>query len=510
MIISNIKLKFFLLFLLNLANVFAQNNYVDILPADSKEQILEKAAKVVPSAKQLEWQELELSAFLHFGINTFTNREWGKGSENPKLFNPKELDANQWVKACKDGGMKLIILTAKHHDGFCLWPSAYTEHSVKNSPWKNGKGDVVKELATACKKYDMKLGIYLSPWDRNSLVYGTEKYNAYFVAQLTELLSNYGDIAEVWFDGANGEGPNGKKQVYDWQRYYKTIRKLQPNAVIAVVGPDVRWVGTESGYGRDTEWSVVPANIQDEDKIAADSQQEAGIYRPEIDAVAKDLGSREKLFTANRLVWYPSEVDVSIRPGWFYHKKQDNQVKSVEKLMDIYYSSVGKNSLLLLNIPPDKRGLIHENDKAILKKWYETILSTFKNNLAQNANIKYQGSKNNFNPDHILDNNTETFWQADQDDKSPFLEIELKKKEFMDRLILQEHIRNGQRIEMFRLEAKIEGKWIVLCDGTTVGYKRILKFPKIEAKKLRLRILQSRLNPIISELGIYNSNPVKN
>ncbi|MCG8319532.1 MAG: alpha-L-fucosidase, partial [Cytophagales bacterium] len=251
---------------------------------------------------------MELTAFLHFGINTFTKRQWGDGKEDPRLFNPKELDAAQWVKTCKDAGMKLIILTAKHHDGFCLWPSKYTGHSVKNSPWKNGKGDVVRELADACRSYDMKLGIYLSPWDRNSAVYGTDAYNDYFVNQLTELLTDYGEVAEVWFDGANGEGPNGKKQVYDWQRYYKTIRRLQPGAVIAIMGPDVRWVGTESGYGRDTEWSVVPANTQNEDEIAARSQQKAGTFRPEIDAMAEDLGSREKLFSADKLVWYPSEV----------------------------------------------------------------------------------------------------------------------------------------------------------------------------------------------------------
>lgn len=365
-------------------------NYVEISPTDSNDEIIRKAANLTPSAKQMAWQEMELTAFLHFGINTFTNREWGDGKEDPKLFNPKKLDAGQWVKTCKDAGMKLIILTAKHHDGFCLWPSTYTNHSVLSSPWKNGNGDVVNDLAVACREQGMKLGIYLSPWDRNSAVYGTEAYNDYFVNQLAELLRNYGDVAEVWFDGANGEGPNGKKQVYDWQRYYQTIRQLQPNAVIAIVGPDVRWVGTESGYGRDTEWSVVPADVQDEDEVVAKSQQQAGTFRPAVDAMAKDLGSRDKLYSAKRLVWYPSEVDVSIRPGWFYHKKQDKKVKSVEKLLDIYYSSVGKNSLLLMNIPPDKNGLIHENDVNVLKKWRAVLDQTFDENLAAKATIKYQ------------------------------------------------------------------------------------------------------------------------
>ncbi len=497
------------LLIMGIFPVLAQNNYAEISSSDSKEKIIEKASKVTPSPKQLAWQELELTTFFHFGINTFTNREWGKGSEDPKLFNPSSLDAKQWVRACKEGGMKMVILTAKHHDGFCLWPSKYTEHSVKNSPWKNGKGDVVKELAEACKEYGIKLGIYLSPWDRNYPLYGTEAYNDYFINQLTELLTEYGDIAEVWFDGANGEGPNGKKQEYDWQRYYKTIRKLQPNAVIAVVGPDVRWVGTESGYGRDTEWSVVPSNTQAEDKIAANSQQKTGTFRPEVDAMAKDLGSREKLFAANKMVWYPSEVDVSIRPGWFYHKDQDSKVKSVEKLMDIYYSSVGKNSLLLLNIPPDTRGLIHENDVEVLKKWNTVIKQTFKINLLTNANLKYLGVKKRKTLKKIVDKNIKTAWIAVKNDKTPVLEFQLKKKNTFDRLLLQEQITTGQRIEKFKLEIEIDGKWTLVTQGTTVGYKRLLRFSEVTAKKIRITILESRGTPTLSEVGLYNSNRLK-
>jgi len=484
------------------------NNYVEILLTDSKEEIIKKAANVTPSRNQLAWQEMELTAFLHFGINTFTNKEWGDGTENPQLFNPQELDAGQWVKTCKDAGMKLIILTAKHHDGFCLWPSKYTNHTVKSSPWKNGNGDVVGELAKACREQGMKLGIYLSPWDRNSPMYYTEEYNDYFVNQLTELLTNYGDVAEVWFDGANVEGPNGEKQIYDWQRYYKTIRHLQPNAVIAIMGPDVRWVGTESGYGRDTEWSVVPANTQDEEEIAARSQQLAGTFRPKIDFMATDLGSREKLFGAKRLVWYPSEVDVSIRPGWFYHPDQDDKVKSVEKLLDIYYSSVGKNSLLLLNIPPDTRGLIHENDASILKKWREHIDKTFEVNLAAKSEINPKKSQNGSDPKTLIDSDYDTYWMANEE--IPTIEITLKGEKTFDRLLLQEQITVGQRVEKFKFEAKIDGQWKNLTEGTTIGYKRLVRFPKVTTNKVRLTILQSRGKPALAEFGIYSSAQDKN
>ena len=297
------------------------DNYVLITPADTEASIIQKAANVKPTTRQLRWQKLELTAFFHFGINTFTDKEWGEGKEDPALFNPTELDAKQWVRTVKEAGIQQVILTAKHHDGFCLWPSAYTEHSVKNSPWKNGKGDVVKEVAEACKLYGIGFGVYLSPWDRNASFYGdSPKYNAYFMNQLTELLSNYGRVDEVWFDGANGEGPNGKKQVYDFNAWYALIRRLQPSATIAIMGPDVRWVGTESGYGRETEWSVVPADNISQEKIAAGSQTDVA-FKPDIDMMADDLGSRNKITKAKALVWYPAETDVSIRAGWFYQAK---------------------------------------------------------------------------------------------------------------------------------------------------------------------------------------------
>ncbi|MDE6524825.1 MAG: alpha-L-fucosidase, partial [Paramuribaculum sp.] len=339
-------------------------------PEATLDERVDIASRTVPTANQLAWQDLELTAFLHFGINTFTDREWGDGKEDPALFNPSELDAEQWVKTLKDAGFKLVILTAKHHDGFCLWPTKTTDHSVASSPWKDGKGDVVRELRDACDKYGMKLGIYLSPWDRNSPKYGdSEAYNDQFVAQLTELLTNYGKIDEVWFDGACGEGPNGKKQVYDWPRFRKVMEELQPEAVLAITGDDVRWVGNEGGVGRETEWSVTPLmpSIFPESEAYNDSLG--------INAMAKNIGDREMLANAKEVRWWPSEVDVSIRPGWFYHDSQ--QPKSLAHMADIYLSSVGRNSVLLLNIPPDRRGLIADADVARLKEFRQWIDANF-------------------------------------------------------------------------------------------------------------------------------------
>ena len=289
---------------------------------------------------------MEFTCFAHFGMNTFTDREWGQGTEDPKRFNPTAFDADQWVAACKRGGMKLLIATCKHHDGFCLWPSKYTEHCVKNSPWRNGRGDVVKEVSAACRRGGIRFGIYLSPWDRHEKTYGSDAYNEYYKNQLRELLSNYGDIAEVWWDGACGEGPNGKRQVYDWAAYIKIVRELQPNALMAICGPDIRWVGNENGLARETEWSVQP---------------------PIPDSHATANSASEKTWPIDTVFrWYPAECDVSIRPGWFYHASQDRQVKSLRELLEIYYCSVGRNSVLLLNVPPDRRGRFHENDVARL------------------------------------------------------------------------------------------------------------------------------------------------
>jgi alpha-L-fucosidase len=474
-------------------------NYAVILPTDTERDIIRKAATITPTERQLRWQQYELTAFFHFGINTFTEREWGTGKEDPKLFNPTALNARQWVQTAKDAGFKLVILTAKHHDGFCLWPTATTQHSVKSSPWKEGKGDVVKEVAAACKELGVKFGIYLSPWDRNAPMYGTDAYNDFFVAQLTELLTQYGTVDEVWFDGANGEGPNGKKQVYDFNRWYGHIRKLQPQAVIAIMGPDVRWVGTESGYGRETEWSVVPTDNLDQAAIASHSQTSIA-FKPTGDMMGSDLGSRSKITKAKGLVWYPAETDVSIRPGWFYHSKEDGKVKTPEKLLDIYYSSVGRNGVLLLNLPPDKRGLLHEADVKALREWRKLIEATFKTNLLKGAKVE---SPNGKHAAALLDDRYQTHWTTKKGDTAAVIQFQLKAPQTFDVLLLQENIMVGQRIENFVLEYKMGGEWKKIIEGTTVGYKRLLRFQPVTASQVRLRILASRLNPTLAAIGLY-------
>lgn len=439
----------------------------------SPEEKIGMAARVVPSAKQYAWQQMELTAFIHFGINTFTGREWGDGKESPEWFNPSELDAEQWVKALQAGGFKMVILTAKHHDGFCLWPTKTTTHSVASSPWKEGKGDVVRDLKEACDKYGMKFGVYLSPWDRNAACYGDSPvYNRMYMEQLKELLGNYGEIHEVWFDGANAEGPNGKKQVYDWKAFNRVIDSLQPNAVKAIMGNDVRWVGNESGLGRETEWSVTPY-LADSYEGAATENERLGLK-----ATGKDLGSREKVLAASRLFWYPSEVDVSIRPGWFYHQEQDHQVKSLVHLTDIYFRSVGYNSVLLLNVPPDRRGLIHEQDVARLKEFGDYISRTFADN-------RLEVSKG-----EVVLQEGET------------MEYALKPGIF-NVFMVSEDIQKGQRVEEFTVEAYHDGKWEKLVKGTTIGYKRLFRFPDCQAEKIRLTVNKSRAAAHILQVGAF-------
>lgn len=445
----------------------------------SLEQKIDMASRLVPTQQQLEWQQMEFTCFLHFGINTFTGREWGDGTEDPALFNPTELDADQWVRALKEGGFKMAILTAKHHDGFCLWPTKTTDHSVASSPWRDGKGDVVRELRDACAKYGLKFGVYLSPWDRHAECYGQgEAYNRYFIEQLTELLTNYGEVHEVWFDGANGEGPNGKKQEYDWESILQTIRRLQPNAVTAIMGDDVRWVGNEGGLGRATEWSatvLMPGSLTG----SADAHQTLGI-----NAMSKDLGSRELVARASELFWYPSEVDVSIRPGWFYHAEQDNQVRSLANLVNIYYQSAGCNSVLLLNIPPDCRGLLHENDVARIKELAAYVEKTFSANL--------------------LADDGQT-WEAHAGDSR---EYDMQPDALVNTFLVQEDIAKGQRVEGFTLEVLTDGTWHHVADGTTVGYKRLLRFSDTRAEKVRLTLTASRGTANISAVGLYYAEPL--
>ena len=435
--------------------------HVEFPQGATLEQKVDMAARLVPTPQQLEWQQMELTAFLHFGINTFTGREWGDGKENPALFNPTDFDAEQWVRSLKEAGFKMAILTAKHHDGFCLWPTKTTGHSVAASPWKDGKGDVVRELRDACDKYGIKFGVYLSPWDRNASCYGdSPKYNEFFIEQLTELLTNYGEVHEVWFDGANGEGPNGKKQEYDWTAILSTIRRLQPRAVTAIMGDDVRWVGNERGLGRETEWS-------------------ATVLTP------KDLGGRDMLVNAKELFWYPSEVDVSIRPGWFYHQQEDNQVKSLKHLTDIYFKSVGYNSVLLLNIPPDQRGRISDADVNRLKEFADYRKEIFADNRVKGG-LKA--------------------WTARPGDTRVY---QLKPKSEINVVMLREDISKGQRMEAFTVEALTADGWKEIAKGTTVGYKRLIRIPAVEARQLRVKVDACRLAANISEVAAYYARPLE-
>lgn len=475
-------------------------NFVAISPKDTPADIVRKAANVVPSARQFEWQRQELTAFVHFGINTFTNREWGDGKEDPKLFFPKQIDADQWVRELSEVGFKCIILTCKHHDGFCLWPSAYTEHSVRKSPWLDGQGDVVRMVSDACQKYGVSFGVYLSPWDRHSPLYGTEAYNDYFVNQLTELLTQYGKVSEVWFDGANGEGANGKKQVYDFVRWYQLIRQLQPEAVIAVMGPDCRWVGTETGRGRETEWSVVPMNHLDPTAIGGNSQQDM-LHPPVGDLRDEDLGSRSVIEKAQALAWYPAETDVSIRPGWFYHSREDSLVKTPRELMDIYFTSVGRNGVLLLNVPPDTDGRLATTDVQALRGFKALREATFAHNLLTNAQVKASRGRR---ADRIADGDYNTSYSPPGKDGRATLTFTFAKPSAFNLLVLQEDIRRGQRVEAFILEVRTaDGAWRQIATGTTVGYKRILRFDTVTASEVRLVITESRLSPHLAEAGLY-------
>ena len=446
----------------------------------------------IPSDRQKLWQEMEYYAFIHFNMNTFTNKEWGYGDESPSTFNPTNLDTDQWAEVIKNSGMKGIIITAKHHDGFALWPSNYTSHSVKNSPWKNGEGDLIKDLEKSCRKFGLKLGIYLSPWDRNHPEYGTKKYISYFRNQLTELLTNYGEIFEVWFDGANGGsgfygGKNeirkvDKKTYYDWENTHKIIRELQPNAVIfSDAGPDIRWVGNEKGYANKTTWS--------------------NIYK---DSVYGGMPDYYKFSSGqeNGSHFIPTETDVSIRPGWYYHPEEDDKVKSLEKLIDIYFNSVGLNSSLLLNIPVDTRGLIHENDTKRLYELNNYIRNTFSNNFFMESKMYFNGMSHPI--DKLIDNKISSMCPF-KTKLNNVIEISLNENKIIDIFKISENINLGQRVKKFRLQALMDDIWVTIEEGTTIGSKRLIKFEPIDIKKLKFTIIDSKDIPMISEIGIYKS-----
>ena len=465
--------------------------------------------KAVPSERQLTYEKMEFFCFIHFTVNTFTGSEWGDGKEDVSIFNPTELDARQWVKAAKDAGMKGLILTCKHHDGFCLWPSKYTEHSVKNSPYKNGKGDIVREVSEACKEFGLKFGVYLSPWDRNNSSYGKGKeYDDYYLNQLTELLTEYGELYTIWLDGACGEGANGKVQKYDWNRYYKVMRELQPNAVISISGPDVRWCGNEAGEVRESEWSVVAKDMTDPSITAELSQHEDNEEfrdRP-LDETQSDLGSRERLKNEKELVWYPAETDVSIRPGWFYHEEEDDKVRSFENLKDIYLKSVGGNTTLLLNIPPMKNGKIHEKDMAILKRLGEFINDTFKNNLLKNAlitTVPEHDCRGN-SPDMMRTDDYNTYFMNKEGENKLQIEIKFDECKKLNYLVLKEAITFSQRVEKFNVYFNDEsGNKIKIFEGTTIGYKRIIDLKGIKTDNLTIEIEDSRVAPVMSFVGVY-------
>lgn len=424
----------------------------------------------VPTARQLAWQQTETNAFLHFTVNTFTDKEWGDGTESPQIFNPTNFDANKIVGDLKEAGFRIVILTAKHHDGFCLWPSKYTEHSVKNSPWRNGKGDMVKELAAACKKHGLRFGVYLSPWDRHEPSYGTASYNQHYKAQLRELLTNYGEIAEVWFDGAKGE--NAKDMLYDFDGYWNLVRQLQPKAVMfSDVGPDVRWVGNEKGNAGETCWSTINTT-----------------------GMAPGVANEKYLNTGdpNGKQWIPAETDVSIRPGWFYHPAEDDKVKTAKELMNLYYQSVGRNSLLLLNIPPNREGLLSPQDVASIKEFRTILKETFATNLAKAAAEKT-----------LTDQKLNTFVTL-REGQSRI--INFGKEVSFDRALLQENIATGQRVENAALEYWKNGQWHPLSKFTTIGYKRLLRFPEVTASKVRITVIKAKHPIQLSEVGFYKAS----
>ena len=451
-------------------------------------------SSVLPTPRQLRLQQMEFYAFVHFTVNTFTDKEWGDGTEDPAIFNPTNFCADQWVDAIKAAGMTGLILTCKHHDGFCLWPSKLTSHSVAASPFRGGKGDVVSEVADACRKQGIRFGVYLSPWDRNCPLYGSGKaYDDYFIGQLTELLSEYGDIFCVWFDGACGEGPNGKKQHYDWERYYSVIRKLQPDATIHVCGPDIRWCGNEAGNTRPAEWSVVPKRTADTEKIASASQQcdNSEFRLRTISAGDQDLGSREILKGETELIWYPAEVNTSIRPGWFYHASEDDSVKPLEQLIEIYEKSVGGNATFLLNIPPTPEGLFHKNDVARLHQIGQYITNSYACNLAEGACFS--------DPSAIcLCRDDDTIYSP-----KPEIRLHWHEPQTIRRIVLKEQISLGQRVEAFCVETLINGIWQDVANGTVIGHKKILNLPPVATQDLRICITDSRCEPLLRFIAIY-------
>lgn len=456
----------------------------------------------VPEAKQVEWQQMETYAFIHFGLNTFNDREWGYGDTDPKTFNPTNLDCEQWAQTLVKAGMKGVILTAKHHDGFCLWPFEGTDYSVKNSPWKNGQGNVVKELSEACKKYGLKFAVYLSPWDRRQANYGTPEYLPYFYAQLHDLLTNYGPVFEVWFDGANGgDGWYGgakdirtidRKNYYNYPRIYEMLDSIQPQAIIfSDGGPGCRWVGNEKGFAGATNWSFLRKG---EVHPGYDKSYELQYGHPD--------GNQ----------WVPAECDVSIRPGWFYHPEEDDRVKSPDQLVDLYYRSVGHNATLLLNFPVDRRGLIHPIDSANAVRFHEMIQQQLKTNLVAGMTPKVSNERGgDFVASALTDDNFDTYWATEDGVTTADIEFSFDTPTRMNRMMLQEYIPLGQRVKAFVVEYLDKDTWLPVKlneETTTIGYKRLLRFETVETKGIRIRITDARGPLCLSNVGVYDAGNV--
>lgn len=441
----------------------------------------------LPSKAQVAWNDMEYYMFIHFGPNTFTNKEWGHGDEDPKVFNPTRLDARQWARTAKQAGMKGIVITAKHHDGFCLWPSKYSTHTVRESAWKNGKGDVLAELSAACKEYGLKFGVYLSPWDRNHPDYGTDKYNQVFANTLKEVLTGYGPVFEQWFDGANG---GNLKQPYDWDLFHSVVYRHQPNAVIfSDVGPGCRWVGNENGIAGTTNWSTL--------NVKGFAPGAAG---PPAKSLNEGNEDGEK--------WIPAECDVSIRPGWFYSPDTDDQVKSVNSLLDIYYGSVGRNGNLILNVPIDRDGVIHPNDSTRLMELRRVLDASFKNNLAKNAVVTATDTRKN-NPDvkvsHLTDGTNATYWATPDNVTKTTVKLAFKKPVTFNRVVLQEYIALGQRVKAFSVEILDNGVKKEIARETTIGHKRILRLPDYTTTEVYINILDAKAAPVIGEVQLYEA-----
>ena len=420
-----------------------------------------------PTRQQIQWHEMEFYLFVHFGPNTFTGKEWGHGDEPEDIFNPTELDCRQWARIAKQAGAKGIIITAKHHDGFCLWPSKYSTHTVRESKWKDGQGDVLRDLSKACRENGLKFGVYISPWDRNHPKYGTNEYNDIYVNTMTEVVKNYGPVFEMWWDGANGEGPNGKKQVYDFRRYENTIRKISPNAVVfSDIGPDVRWVGNENGFAGKTNWNYLDT---------------AGYRRGNGSPSMKALNSGNE----NGRNWIPAECDVSIRPGWFYHKEEDSKVKTGEQLFDLYLKSVGRGANLLLNVPPDTRGLINEIDSASLMQFKKLRDESFKDNLAKNATAYWQFKIDDLSNKELLIRSFEKNNESYSVNVQQFT-VEFQQKTKINCIGLYEYLHAGQTIRGFKIELFDGKNKMGELDGTTVGRKRLLTFPAVDVTSFKV------------------------